>query len=611
MATIKGTGKSETLKGTSGNDAISGLGGDDLIYGGAGNDVIIGGLGTNTLYGEGGNDIFRVKPPAGGQGDRLDIIADFQKGDRIDISAYGITSFEQLQFILETKDGTDAYFDAYYSGSARAVQIRGVAVADLTANDFIFANNEPRTISVTDSGGTRLFGGDGDDSLAVPGGWFGYSELFGGGGDDLLVGGGSRTMYYGGSGDDIFKMGPGGGLKTLSSLNIVTDFEAGDRIDVSYYGISSFYQLQRFLETGNGTDTSIVIRAHGSNTITIHNILPSELSAGDFIFDNSGPRTGYGDNTWDQDHIFGSRYGDKLYAGWGNDIVFAGDGDDVIFGGGRSTVEKDFSILYGEAGHDVFMTSLRGYAGTSYGGGEAIVIADFEKGDRIDVSAYGISNFDQLQQILETKNGTDAYFDAYAYSTSFWIQINNVLPSQLTAKDFIFDTSGPKNMVDGDWADFRSVLFGSRYDDTIDGKGGNDKLFGGRGNDVLLGGTGDDVLSGQHGNDIMTGGAGKDIFVFAAKKSANIDHVTDFSAADDTVHLENAILRGLPVGALAASAFAANAGGQAADADDRLIYDTDTGKLFFDADGDGVRAAIHIGTFYNKPTLSHLDFVVI
>ena len=90
MAKITGTAKNDTLYGTAGDDIISGLGGDDTIYAGAGNDVLYGGMGTNTLYGGDGNDIFRVKSPSG-RGERLDIVADFQNGDRIDVSAYGIT----------------------------------------------------------------------------------------------------------------------------------------------------------------------------------------------------------------------------------------------------------------------------------------------------------------------------------------------------------------------------------------------------------------------------------------------------------------------------------------------------------------------------------------
>lgn len=608
MAKITGTAKNDTLYGTAGDDIISGLGGDDTIYAGAGNDVLYGGMGTNTLYGGDGNDIFRVKSPSG-RGERLDIVADFQNGDRIDVSAYGITSFEQLQAILETRDGTDTYFNVRYANGDRAVQIRGVAAGDLSAHDFIFADNQPKIITAPP--GSILFGGSGDDVLTLSKamGWDGSNgELFGGAGNDVLVGVGSSTTFHGGTGNDIFKMGPGSGFRFVYSSNTIADFEAGDRIDVSFYGISSFDQLQHLLQTGNGTDTVIYNQAHGHNTLKILGILPSKLKASDFIFDNSGPKVEHADKDSNND-LFGSRYADHLTAGYERGSLYGGDGDDVLVGGG-SVFGDDTSTLYGGRGNDTFVVPERradGLFDTS-----AILIADFEKGEKIDVSAFGISSYDQLQQILETKDGTDAYFDAYFGGYSYWVRIANVLPGNLTAKDFVFDTSGPKIAGENQPAGSPSILFGSRYNDSFHGGDGNDKLYGGLGNDTLSGYAGDDLLFGQRGNDTLTGGAGKDIFVLAAKRAANIDHITDFKPADDTFHLENAIFTGLTAtGQLDASAFVANAGGHAVDADDRIVYDTNTGNLFYDPDGSGDRAAIQIAFLDNKPTLTHQDFVVI
>jgi serralysin len=95
------------------------------------------------------------------------------------------------------------------------------------------------------------------------------------------------------------------------------------------------------------------------------------------------------------------------------------------------------------------------------------------------------------------------------------------------------------------------------------------------------------VFDGGLGNDVLTGGAGRDAFVFnAAPGAANVDRITDFSAAGDTVRLENAVFTApTSTGVLSAAAF--RVGAAAVDADDRIIYYDSGGALYYDADGTG------------------------
>ena len=47
------------------------------------------------------------------------------------------------------------------------------------------------------------------------------------------------------------------------------------------------------------------------------------------------------------------------------------------------------------------------------------------------------------------------------------------------------------------------------------------------------------------------------------------------------------------------------------DVDDRVIYDTTTGNVWYDADGNGIGAAQLAATFDNHPTVAATDITVI
>jgi hypothetical protein len=117
----------------------------------------------------------------------------------------------------------------------------------------------------------------------------------------------------------------------------------------------------------------------------------------------------------------------------------------------------------------------------------------------------------------------------------------------------------------------------------------------------------------------LTGGAGVDYFDFKSvlNGTTNVDTITDFNRADDFIRLDNAVMVGLgaTTGALTSAAFVSGAGRTAAaDTSDRIIYNTTTGDLYYDADGKGSTAAIKIaliGTSPSRPVLDHTDFLII
>ncbi|MGC1269599.1 MAG: hypothetical protein WA842_03270 [Croceibacterium sp.] len=73
--------------------------------------------------------------------------------------------------------------------------------------------------------------------------------------------------------------------------------------------------------------------------------------------------------------------------------------------------------------------------------------------------------------------------------------------------------------------------------------------------------------------------------------------------------LSAAVFAGLTPGGLAATAFAT--GSAAAEGDDRIIYNPQTGALLFDEDGTGSGAAVQFALLPTELALSASDFLVI
>jgi cyclophilin family peptidyl-prolyl cis-trans isomerase len=128
----------------------------------------------------------------------------------------------------------------------------------------------------------------------------------------------------------------------------------------------------------------------------------------------------------------------------------------------------------------------------------------------------------------------------------------------------------------------------------------------------LTGGSGNDTLNGGAGNDSLDGGSGLDTFRFSSTLgSSNVDTLSGFVAADDLLQLENSVfLKLTATGALNANLFRGSSTGAAVDSNDYINYETDTGKLFYDADGNGPGAAVLFATLAGAPTLTADDLFV-
>lgn len=130
------------------------------------------------------------------------------------------------------------------------------------------------------------------------------------------------------------------------------------------------------------------------------------------------------------------------------------------------------------------------------------------------------------------------------------------------------------------------------------------------------------------GRDRLTGGNGADVFWFSgnlydgptrALTAADTDVISDFAAGVDK--LKFAAFKENPFGfeglrdywdgeALGPAAFLSLAEAETAStADQQLVYDSESGTLYYDADGSGVAKAVVIVTLTGKPPLTPADVV--
>jgi Ca2+-binding RTX toxin-like protein len=246
------------------------------------------------------------------------------------------------------------------------------------------------------------------------------------------------------------------------------------------------------------------------------------------------------------------RVGDADFSGTGNALA------NMITGGAGN------DTLAGLAGADV----LKGLVGddTLDGGAGA---------DRMEGGAGDDLYLVDLAANVETGAAGDVVFEGTAEDDS-----GGTDTVQTTLRSYTLGTY-LENLVFAGSGNFAGT--GNALDNMITGGAGADRLTGGAGSDTLLGG---------EGADRYAGGLGADRFVFDDLLAPTT--IADFSSAQgDRMVLDAGLFGGV-----------AGEG----PADDRIVYDAATGRLFYDADGSGDGAAVLLGVLSNRAALSAADF---
>lgn len=418
-------------------------------------------------------------------------------------------------------------------------------------------------VSETVTGDARdnvIFGGIGNDTLRGEGG---NDRLYGErrftfvpGGADHLIGGDGDDILFGGAGDDILSGGNGNDiLEGAEGEDRMRGHDGNDAFIFRYEAVAAGERVYG----GAGTDTvfiSGIADLRGARLFSIEQVHFDATVDGSATF-TQAQVAGIGTFAGNQPEpgLVAPRGGDGMHVL----IVNATSGGTLDLSG-KTILDIDQVHLVGTK----HANSLVGTAGVDFldGGG---------RGDRM---AGG--------------GGNDTYF------------VND-------NRDVVVEMPGAG-------IDTVRATVSYRLDDNIE----NLSLEGlrgltGIGNDganVISGSINNDRIYGRLGADILSGDAGADRFVFdTALGAGNVDTVLDFTVGTDRIVLENDIFTGLASRKLPAGAF--QLGSVALDADDRILYDSPTGTLYFDVDGAGAAPATEFAILSPGLALSNLDFLIV
>jgi Ca2+-binding RTX toxin-like protein len=316
--------------------------------------------------------------------------------------------------------------------------------------------------------------------------------------------------------------------------------------------------------------------------------------------------------------VTGSQGDDALTGSAANNILIGGAGDDILDGGaGDDRYEVDSAadqvIEAVSGGTDTVVATV------SYSLAAGQEIEFLQTADAAGTAAINLRG-NALQQTIEGNNGANTLHDGGTGPLP-----DDGVPDTLIGHDgndtyVVYDAEAVIVELAGEGIDRLAAGVDFVLAEGVDIEQlsttsliatyaldltGNSLRQSVRGND------GANVLDGRGGIDTLYGMGGNDVFRFSTALGAdNIDRIADFSVADDQIELDHAIFSVLGLGPLDDIAFRDNILSPR-DADDRIIYNSNTGSLFYDADGQGGAVAVKFAALSPGLALTAADFVVV
>ena len=624
-ANINGSGniKNNSILGNGGNNTLDGKDGDDDLRASSGNDTLIGGNGNDALDGGqviGGNDIDQMFGGAGNDIYIVDHASDLVQEDG-DTAADGIdlvgsyVSYSLNTVLGQRLENLDLVGTANINGTGNAKNNKingniGNNVLDGLGGDDVLQGLD---------GNDRLLGGTGNDALTGAGG---NDILNGGAGDDSMAGdNGNDTYYVDSTGDRVAEVSNSvlAGVDTVIS-SITYSLNVGNLTRLEHLTLLGSTNLNG---TGNSKGNSItgnignnVLIGLGGNDALDGRGGTDNMQGGDgndtYWVDNSGDITiealddalagidtvnsfvnrslGFGLenlNLYGTANIngLGNAKNNAIAGNIGNNMLFGGDGDDLLWG----NVGND--TLVGGTGKD----RLDGGLG-----------ADAMQGDNGD-DTYTVDSFGDV--VFETSDNALAGHDTVLTSLDNY----NLTFGNLTRIEHL-TLLGTANLKGTGNAKNNKVT-GNTGNNVLSGGDGHDEVLGVSGNDTLIGDSGNDALISNEGRSTMRGGIGNDIFRFAILGAGNADTILDFNATDDVIYLNVQVFGALGFGSIQPDEFkSGNPPLPSTNANACISFNTGTGILTYDADGNGSGAAQQFATILLTGlvgTVTAADFMVV